>query len=172
MEPFQYRIVTEWSTEDEVYVARVPALGVGCAAHGDTAEDAATEVRSAAQAMLEVLREQGRPEPAPDSAADYSGQLRLRLPRSLHERLTRLAATDDVSLNSLLLVLIARGLGDAEARPAPAKAPAASAPRKESARPPARSGVREMDAEEERRPPARSGAMPIKEPARGKKYAG
>jgi hypothetical protein len=38
-EPFGYRIVVEWSDEDEAFAARVPALA-GCAAHGPSAEDA------------------------------------------------------------------------------------------------------------------------------------
>ncbi len=32
-EPFNYRVVVEWSAEDDAFVARVPAL-LGCAAHG------------------------------------------------------------------------------------------------------------------------------------------
>jgi len=48
---------------------------------------------------------------AGDSTADYSGQLRLRLPRSLHAHLSKLAAVEEVSLNNLLLALISVGLG-------------------------------------------------------------
>jgi antitoxin HicB len=112
---FRYRIVVEWSDEDEAFVARLPALP-GCAAHGNTAEAATREARIAAQAMLEVMRESGDPLPAEDTTASYSGQLRLRLPRSLHERLTRLATVEGVSLNQELVSLLAEGAGDAGAR--------------------------------------------------------
>jgi len=41
-EPFRYRIVVEWSEEDQAFVARGPVLP-GCAAHGATAEKATHE---------------------------------------------------------------------------------------------------------------------------------
>ena len=49
--------------------------------------------------------------PAMKSASRYSGQLRLRLPRSLHEHVSELASAEGVSLNTLLLSLIAEGCG-------------------------------------------------------------
>lgn len=110
MKPLRYRIVVEWSDEDRVFVARVPALP-GCAAHGKTAEQAAREARRAAEAMLAVLRDDGDPPPPEDIAADYSGQIRLRLARSLHERLARLATVEGVSLNQLMVTLLAEGAG-------------------------------------------------------------
>ncbi len=110
MKPFRYRIVLEWSDEDAAFVSRVPALP-GCAAHGKTAEEAAREARRAAEAMLAVLREDGNPLPAEDATAGYSGQIRLRLPRSLHERLARLSTAEGVSLNQLMVTLLAERSG-------------------------------------------------------------
>jgi antitoxin HicB len=128
-EPFRYRIVVEWSEEDRAFVARVPVLP-GCAAHGATAERATHEAERAAALMLEVMLEDGRPLPPEDASADYSGQLRLRLPKSLHERVSQLATAEGVSLNTLLLSLIAEGCG----RQAPQAAePATKAARKRKA---------------------------------------
>lgn len=110
MTPFRYRILVEWSDEDQAFIARAPALP-GCAAHGGTPEEAAHEARLAAEGMLSILQEDGDPLPAEDAAADYSGQLRLRLPRSLHERLGKQASLEGVSLNQLLVALIAEGAG-------------------------------------------------------------
>ncbi len=60
---FRHRIIVEWSDEDRAFVARVPAFP-GCAAHGETPEAASREARRAAEAMLDVLREDGdRPPP-------------------------------------------------------------------------------------------------------------
>ena len=95
---FGYRVVVEWSDEDEAFVARVPALP-GCAAHGRSPDQAAREVVVAARGILDSMRSHRDPFPPEDGTADYSGQLRLRLPRSLHGRLARLAALDGVSLN-------------------------------------------------------------------------
>lgn len=121
---FRYRIVTEWSDEDQVFVSRVPALP-GCSAHGDSPERAAKEARIAGAGILEVMAKHGDPIPPPDASADYSGKVALRLPKSLHEQVARLAAVDDVSINTKLLTLISHGLGqraehDRE-RSAPAK---------------------------------------------------
>lgn len=114
MRPFAYRIFVEWSDADQAFVARVPA--VGAAGHGDTAEDATRQARKAAEAMLDVLREERRPIPASDAVADYSGRVLLRLPRSLHEQLARRAEADGVSLNQELVALLAGSvLGDAGA---------------------------------------------------------
>jgi antitoxin HicB len=101
-DPFRYRIVVEWSDEDERFLARVPALP-GIVAHGKTPGRAAQEARQAAEGILAVLKEDGDEPPPIDTAADYSGQTRLRLPRSLHAQLARDASAEGVSLNSLLL---------------------------------------------------------------------
>jgi antitoxin HicB len=106
--PFEYRVVVEWSPEDEAFVARVPALP-GCAAHGRTPERATREAVIAARAMLDSMRAHGLSLPAKDLTPRHSGQLRLRLPRSLHERLSRLAALDGVSLNQELVSLPSAG---------------------------------------------------------------
>ncbi len=109
-EPFNYRVVVEWSSEDAAFVARVPALP-GCAAHGRTPESATREAVTAARGIIESMRAHGDKLPPSDVAASYSGQLRLRLPRSLHERLSRMAALDGVSLNQELVALLASSAG-------------------------------------------------------------
>ncbi|HZX66405.1 MAG TPA: type II toxin-antitoxin system HicB family antitoxin [Myxococcales bacterium] len=68
-EPFPYRIEILYSAADKCYVAKVPSLP-GCSAHGDSPEEAATEARTAALAMLEVMREHGDKIPAPDWLLD------------------------------------------------------------------------------------------------------
>lgn len=110
MQPFGYRIVTEWSNEDQAFIARVPAL-VGCAAHGETPEDAAREAREAAVGILESMEAHNETPPPEDASVDYSGQLRLRLPRSLHERIALLATAEDLSINSLLVSMISEAVG-------------------------------------------------------------
>jgi antitoxin HicB len=121
---FRYRIVTEWSDEDQAFIARVPAFP-GCIAHGKTAEQATHEAEHAAKLMLDVLREDKKAPPPEDAVADFSGQLRLRLPKSLHEEVSRLATAEGVSLNTLLLSLVAEGCG--RRSPEPVREPDKSA---------------------------------------------
>ena len=113
-ETFRYRILVEWSEEDQAFIARVPALP-GCLAHGATAQKAAHEAEVAAGLILDVLKEDGRTAPPIDAVADYSGQLRLRLPKSLHEAVSQLATAEGVSINTFMLSLIAEGCGRREA---------------------------------------------------------
>jgi predicted HicB family RNase H-like nuclease len=56
---------------------------------------------------------------------EYSGQLRLRLPRSLHGRLVQEAELDGVSLNTLIVSWLAERAGVAAARTADAPEPTA-----------------------------------------------
>ena len=114
MDAFPYRIVTEWSQEDEVFIARVPA--VGAQGHCPSPEKAAREARLAADAMLEVLREEGEPVPEPDTSTDYSGRVLLRLPRWLHGALARKAKEDGVSLNQEMVSLLAALVGKETSR--------------------------------------------------------
>ena len=107
---FRYRVIAEWSEEDQCFVARAPAFP-GLAAHGDTVEDATREARVAGEAMLETLEEQGTAAPAEDSAADYSGQFRLRIPSSMHRRIAAIAKAEGVSLNALVGTMLAEQLG-------------------------------------------------------------
>jgi predicted RNase H-like HicB family nuclease len=118
MSEFRYRMVVEWSDEDRAFVARVPALP-GCMAHGSTSARAVKEAQEAAEAILTVMKDRGHALPEEDVAADYSGQIRLRMPRSLHERLARLSSAEGVSLNQLMLAMLSgeAGVTPAQRRP-------------------------------------------------------
>ena len=64
----QYRTVVEWSSEDNAFVARVPALNA--MGHGDTAEEAVREASIGADGILAVMHDEGRPLPPPDVAEE------------------------------------------------------------------------------------------------------
>ena len=59
---------------------------------------------------LRTLEELGRPVPLPGENA-YTGQWRQRVPKSLHAALSRRAEREGVSLNMLVTMLLAEGLG-------------------------------------------------------------
>ena len=60
----QYTLTVHWSPEDGVWIAEAPDLKP-CAAHGDTPEQAVSELRAAMALWLEVAREAGWPIPEP-----------------------------------------------------------------------------------------------------------
>jgi predicted RNase H-like HicB family nuclease len=59
-----YAIEIEWDDLDEIFIARVPDLP-GCAAHGDTREEALAEAEFAINFWLDVAKERGLKPPAP-----------------------------------------------------------------------------------------------------------
>ena len=107
---FQYAVNLVWSSEDEGYVATVPELP-GLSAFGETVEEAAREAACAAEAFVEVLAESGSPIPSPLELPLFSGQFRVRVPVSMHETLVARARHEGVSLNTLIVSLLAEGLG-------------------------------------------------------------
>ena len=60
----KYEVIIYWSMEDEAYIAEVPQLA-GCAAHGDSQEEALRNAQDAISLWLETAREFGDPIPEP-----------------------------------------------------------------------------------------------------------
>lgn len=82
-----------------------------CMADAETVEDAIQEAEDALQSWLDTAKKFGDPIPEPDILHKYSGQWRLRVPKSLHAALTFRAKQEGVSLNMLAATLLAQGLG-------------------------------------------------------------
>lgn len=61
---YKYEIILYWSNADGAFVAEVPELP-GCAAHGDTQEDAIQNANQAMALWIETAREFGDPIPEP-----------------------------------------------------------------------------------------------------------
>ena len=112
---FRYSLTMAWSDEDDGYVATVAELP-GLSAFGETPELAAHEVEAAAGAYLAALEDRGEAAPEPLRVLSFSGQFRVRVPMSLHEALVGHARREGVSLNTLVVGLLAEGLGVAGER--------------------------------------------------------
>ncbi len=104
---FKYSISLAWSDEDEGYIALVPELP-GLSAFGETPEEAAQEAEIAAKGFLNVYEEDGEAIPEPRKLTHFSGQFRLRLPKSLHASLSQEAKKEGVSLNGYVSYLLAQ----------------------------------------------------------------
>jgi antitoxin HicB len=106
--PFEIRPLTE--DEGGGYLISYPDFNV-CIADGQTVEEALANGRDALNSTIEALRENAHPIPAPNSGGVASGKLLARVPKSLHAQLTARAKAEGVSLNSLVLSLLAFGMG-------------------------------------------------------------
>ena len=89
----------------------------GLVADGATELEASADGREAFLSTVSAMVDMGQEIPAPAfNAQDFtpasaSGKVLARLPRSMHMQLTARAKTEGVSLNTLVLALIAEGLG-------------------------------------------------------------
>jgi antitoxin HicB len=91
------------------YLIEFPDLP-GCIADGKTIEEALQEGRDAVKSWIKTAKEFGDPIPEPGISSKYSGQWRLRIPKSLHASLAMRAKYEGVSLNTLAATLLAEGL--------------------------------------------------------------
>lgn len=101
----KYSINIIWSDEDDSYIATIPEFN-GLSAYGDTPEEAIKEAKVALEGFLEVFKEDGCTIPEPQTLSEFSGQTRIRLPKSLHAKLARQADREGVSLNSYMVHLL------------------------------------------------------------------
>jgi antitoxin HicB len=103
-----YAIVVEALSEDDGggWLASVPALP-GCYGDGETRAEALEDALAAIEEWKDAARQLGRAIPGPGAL----GQWRQRVPKTLHEKLRRLAAAEGVSLNQLVASLLAEAVG-------------------------------------------------------------
>ncbi|HEY9605118.1 MAG TPA: type II toxin-antitoxin system HicB family antitoxin [Allocoleopsis sp.] len=60
----RYEIILYWSEEDQAFIAEVPELP-GCAADGETYQEALQNIEVIMQEWIETAEELGRPIPEP-----------------------------------------------------------------------------------------------------------
>ena len=101
----KHAVSIKWSDEDNGYIATTPGIKA-LSAFGFTREKALSELKTAVEAYFEALDEAGKPLPPPDKIVSYSGQLRLRMPRSLHYTLASEAEGEGISLNTHIVTLL------------------------------------------------------------------
>lgn len=101
----KYKFNLAWSDEDEGYIATCPEF-IGLSAFGESPEKALAEAQVALKLFIESYIEDGTPLPEPEIVQEYSGQIRLRLPKSLHGRAAQKAAEDGTSLNQYLTLAV------------------------------------------------------------------
>lgn len=98
-----------WSEEDQGFIATCPDFH-GLSAFGETAEEALSEANLALEGFCESYVEHKKDLPEVTSQPECSGQIRLRMPVSLHQSLTLNAQREGVSLNQYMVYLLSGGV--------------------------------------------------------------
>jgi predicted RNase H-like HicB family nuclease len=109
--PYSMRI--HWSDEDGCLIGTCPEFPQA-SGFGDSPIEAARELGTAIELAIQTHEEEGWPLPEPAVIKEYSGQLRLRLPRSMHAHLAARALAEGVSINTLIVAAVATTLGTKE----------------------------------------------------------
>ena len=102
-------ILEQWDDGNGPYwVARVAELP-HCMIHGDTPQEAVTELEDVKKEWIESNLKRGLKIPEPVSRK-YSGQISLRIPPSLHRLISNRATSEDVSLNQYMTSALAQAV--------------------------------------------------------------
>lgn len=102
-----YRMEIVEDKDESGFVVSYPELP-GCITCGETIEAAVANARDAKKEWLEAALEQGIKIQEPDDLEDYSGQFKLRIPRSLHKSLAEHSKREGISMNQYCVYLLSR----------------------------------------------------------------
>lgn len=103
--PYRMEIVED--RDEGGFVISFPDLP-GCITCGETIESAAANAMDAKRAWLEAAIDDGIAIDEPDSLENYSGQFKLRIPRSLHRSLAEHSKREGISMNQYCVYLLSR----------------------------------------------------------------
>ncbi len=103
--PYRMEIVED--SDEGGYVVSYPDLP-GCLSTGDTIEEAVVNAQDAKRVWIEAALEDGIKIQEPDSLEDYSGQFKLRIPRSLHRSLAEHSKREGISMNQYCVYLLSK----------------------------------------------------------------
>ena len=95
------------------YIASYPEFP-GCLSSGETVDTAAENALDAKRVWLEAALEDGVAIPEP-ADVEYSGQFKLRLPKSLHRALAENSKREGVSMNQYCVYLLSKNSRTAKA---------------------------------------------------------
>jgi len=103
--PYKMEIVEDYA--EGGFVASFPELP-GCITCGETIELAVKNAIDAKRTWLESAVESGVLIPEPSANYRYSGQFKLRIPKTLHRLLAENAKEEGISLNQYCVYLLSK----------------------------------------------------------------
>ena len=104
-----YRVEVVEDKEEGGYALHCPELS-GCMTCADTIEQGFRMIEDAKREGFMACLEDGITIPEPSRLEDYSGQFKLRLPKSLHRLLAQRSDEEGVSMNQYCVYLLSKGI--------------------------------------------------------------
>ena len=103
----KYRFELVEDSSEGGYVISYPDLP-GCLSSGETVESAIKNGEDAKREWFYSMIELGNTIPEPFNAMEYSGQFRIRMPKSLHKHLVERAREEGISLNQYCIYMLSQ----------------------------------------------------------------
>ena len=103
--PYKLEILPD--TDEGGYVASYPELP-GCISCGETISDAVKNIEDAKKEWLKAAIKDKLTIAEPDNAESYSGQFKLRVPKSLHKTLSEDSKKEGISMNQYCVYLLSK----------------------------------------------------------------
>lgn len=104
-----YRVEVIEDKVDGGYALHCPELR-GCMTCAETIEEGFKMLDDAKRSWFEACLESDTPIPEPACVEDYSGQFKLRLPKSLHKLLAEKSSEEGISMNQYCVYLLSKGI--------------------------------------------------------------
>ena len=95
--------IKEFGDESGSYYAAKVLEFDGCIATGDSREEVHNAIYEVLEGFIEDMLADGEAIPEPIGDEQFSGNLRVRMPKSLHRDLSQAAKLEGVSLNQYLI---------------------------------------------------------------------
>ena len=105
--PYNYIIQPISDESGFYYYAKILELD-GCQSTGDSFEEAYTNIREAMEGWIEAKLSGGFEVPLPIGQENFSGKFVVRIPKSLHYKLSIEAEQEGVSLNQYALYKLSK----------------------------------------------------------------
>lgn len=102
-----YKIEILHDKEEGGFAVSCPELP-GCMTCAETAEDGLKQIEDAKKEWFTACIEDGVEIPEPVGVNDYSGQFKLRMPKSLHKSLAEHSRREGISMNQYCVYLLAK----------------------------------------------------------------
>ena len=103
--PYALEIIPD--IDEGGFVAEYPELP-GCITAGETMSEVVSNAELAKEEWMVAALEDGYPIPEPLGSGEYSGQFKLRIPKTLHRSLSLHAKKEGISMNQYCLYLLSR----------------------------------------------------------------